>query len=347
MGDLKKLESAVAQAVTNALEQLLPDLRGHIVRQVLDLIGPELESLGSRRDHSALNRALEAVQSGTTQVQILDAMIEGIAEFAARTAVYIVRGSNAVGWRAIGFSDNDRIRNTPLDVGAGLAATALQNRAMITGKAEQFMSGLGTSFDDPGSDCLVCPLVVRDKVVAVVYVDGGMEGKLDRPAVEALIRTSGLWLEIFATRKATGPVSAPAIGPAAAMTAAAAASPAPRRMTTAVSEPEPPSPVAVPHSPAEPAPASSAKDEDIHNKARRFAKLLVDEIKLYNQAKVSEGRENRDLYDRLRDDIEKSRASYEKRYGDSPAKAGDYFNRELIRILADNDASLLGENFPR
>jgi hypothetical protein len=53
------------------------------------------------------------------------------------------------------------------------------------------------------------------------------------------------------------------------------------------------------------------------------------------------------LYDRLHDDIEKSRASYDKRYGNTPAKGGDYFNQELIRILADNDQSLLGGNFGR
>ena len=42
-------------------------------------------------------------------------------------------------------------------------------------------------------------------------------------------------------------------------------------------------------------------------KAQRFARLLLDEIKLYNQVKVTEGRKNRDLYDRLKEDLDKSR----------------------------------------
>jgi hypothetical protein len=88
-------------------------------------------------------------------------------------------------------------------------------------------------------------------------------------------------------------------------------------------------------------------DEEVHKKARRFAKLLVDEIKLYNQAKVSEGRENRDLYERLHEDIEKSRATYDKRYGKTPASEGDYFTLEVVRILADNDRSLMGDGFPQ
>jgi len=98
---------------------------------------------------------------------------------------------------------------------------------------------------------------------------------------------------------------------------------------------------------AAPAPSASIApgDEEVHKKAKRFAKLLVDEIRLYNQAKVTEGRQKRDLYDRLKEDIEKSRATYDKRYGNTPAAAADYFNQELIRILADNDAALLGGGF--
>jgi hypothetical protein len=74
---------------------------------------------------------------------------------------------------------------------------------------------------------------------------------------------------------------------------------------------------------------------------------LMDEIKLYNQAKVAEGRKNRDLYDRLKEDIEKSRATYQKRYGNTAAAGADYFNQELIRSLAEDDVSLLGSNFRR
>jgi hypothetical protein len=101
------------------------------------------------------------------------------------------------------------------------------------------------------------------------------------------------------------------------------------------------------------APASSGPvtiapgDEEVHKKAKRFAKLLVDEIKLYNQGKVNEGRQNHDLYDRLKEDIEKSKATYDKRYGSTPASSANYFNDEIVRVLADNDAGLMGSNFNR
>jgi hypothetical protein len=91
----------------------------------------------------------------------------------------------------------------------------------------------------------------------------------------------------------------------------------------------------------------SPEDADLHRKAQRFARLLVDEIKLYNQAKVAEGRKNKDVYDRLREDIEKSRATYQKRYGSTVAGSAEYFNRELVRSLAEDDSSLMGANFRR
>jgi DNA replication initiation complex subunit (GINS family) len=89
----------------------------------------------------------------------------------------------------------------------------------------------------------------------------------------------------------------------------------------------------------------SSEDQEIHRKAQRFARLLVDEIKLYNQAKVAEGRKNKDLYDRLKEVIDKSRSTYQKRYGNTVAASGNYFQNEMVRSLAEDDLSIMGSNF--
>jgi hypothetical protein len=94
-----------------------------------------------------------------------------------------------------------------------------------------------------------------------------------------------------------------------------------------------------------PVAAISPEDQEVHRKAQRFARLLVDEIKLYNQAKVGEGRKNKDLYDRLKEAIEKSRGTYQKRYGHTVAASGNYFQHEIIRSLAEDDLSIMGANF--
>jgi hypothetical protein len=79
-----------------------------------------------------------------------------------------------------------------------------------------------------------------------------------------------------------------------------------------------------------------------HNDARRFARLLVSEIKLYNEQKVIEGRSDGDLYDRLREYIDRSREMYDKRVKASISARYDYFHHELINTLAAGDASKLG-----
>lgn len=84
----------------------------------------------------------------------------------------------------------------------------------------------------------------------------------------------------------------------------------------------------------------------LHNDARRFARLLVSEIKLYNEQKVKEGREANDLYERLREAIDRSREMYDKRVQPSVAARFDYFHYELVSSLAEGDVSKLGDSYP-
>jgi len=43
--------------------------------------------------------------------------------------------------------------------------------------------------------------------------------------------------------------------------------------------------------------------------------------------------------------IEKSRATYQKRYGNTVAASANYFQHEIIRSLAEDDLSIMGANF--
>lgn len=91
---------------------------------------------------------------------------------------------------------------------------------------------------------------------------------------------------------------------------------------------------------------STEEEERIFRDARRFSKLLVSEIELYNKDSVEEGRKKGDLYQRLKKDIDRSRETYEKRFAHTVAKQFDYFHEELVRTLAENDPVLLGSGYP-
>jgi hypothetical protein len=87
---------------------------------------------------------------------------------------------------------------------------------------------------------------------------------------------------------------------------------------------------------------TSAGTEALHEEARRLARLLVTEIKLYNEEQVEEGRRIGDVYSRLREDIDRSRQIFDDRIDAAVRDEKDYFREALIRILAGGDPSILG-----
>jgi hypothetical protein len=221
---------------------------------------------------------------------------------------------------------------------------------------------------------MVLPLVLKDKVAALLYADAGADGVLDGPSLEVLVMATSAWLEVASLRKqvqrdmgdagASMERSSYATPVAPVPTASSFSDPfaahTPKHTApVAAPEPEPAAEVVevVSHAASaglaasatatatDPFAGMSSEDADTHRKAQRFARLLVDEIKLYNQAKVAEGRRNKDLYDRLKEDIEKSRSTFQKRYGNTAAAGSDYFQKEVVRSLAEDDNSVMGANF--
>ncbi len=178
------------------------------------------------------------------------------------------------------------------------------------------------------------------------------EPAVEEPVVEELV--AGVHTEVEAGERpalAPEPEAASAqvtVGPPEPVVAVAESEPAP-----AVVE----QPLEVfPSPPMEPLPPAalagfddsqlSELEQKVHKDAKRFAKLLVSEIELYNKSKVAEGRKNRDLYERLKSDIDRSRQTFEKRFGKVLSKQFDYFHDELVKTLGGNDPSVLGPDYP-
>ena len=121
----------------------------------------------------------------------------------------------------------------------------------------------------------------------------------------------------------------------------------PARITKPVpGDPVSDSPVVTSRPAPPPLPAPTESEQRAHNDARRFARLLVSEIKLYNAAKVSEGRKNFNLYELLTEEIDRSRKVYDKRVSPAVATKFDYFYDELLQTLAEGDSAKLGQGCP-
>lgn len=361
--DLEKVVSEVAErrvtSIRQDVENVVTEAGEHRVQElrkdIINYVTAELESVslgsGSEAPVSALlDNAIAKIQEATSQTDILRSLLDGAAHFSSRVALLVVKNENAVGWQARGFDDNNGIKKVSVEINSGLAGKAMQQKNMVNGAASEFDSKFGSQFGAPKGNSTLLPLLVREKVPALIYADAGTrnDGESDTAALQLLARTAGIWLETLTLRKASG---VPTVAPPSEAEEVAPVHP-PTGTTPAPGIPTP-APIAVsdiaPKAAAAAAAAVevSAQDEEIHRKARRFAKLLVDEIKLYNQAKVNEGRQNKDLYSRLKEDIEKSRASYDKRYGSTVAAQADYFTEEVVKVLADNDVALMGGGFHR
>jgi hypothetical protein len=375
MTDKTGIENIVERVVSQVLQGHLPQLREELVRRVTEEL-PAEENGGAVSDFNPadLLRCVTVLHAGTTQKEVLRALLDGAARYCGRTALFVIKAGTATGWQGRGFEDNDAIKDFPLNVTRGLAQRVLEEKASFTGQSIDMDPRFVDRFGSPGSEHVVMlPLLVKEKVAAVLYADSGLEagGSVESAAIELLVLAAGTWLELSSARKqaprdpyasnermemAAPAPSAPAFndpfaGHAPTHTMSAAASVAvpeagPEQAEVVQTENVMAAAAAAPGSSTSSA-SASPEDADTHHKAQRFARLLVDEIKLYNQAKVAEGRKHKDLYDRLKEDIDKSRSTFKKRYGNTVAANADYFQAELVRSLAEDDVSIMGPNFRR
>jgi len=369
----KELQEIVERAVAQVLERHLPKLQSALVECVLAELpaaAAPAEATAASSTPAGLVQAIAGIHAGTTQKEILRALLDTGASYASRVALFVVKGGAATGWQARGFGDDDSIKDFPLDMAAGPASHAYQNRVATPANIAEMDRRFVKQFGGPANEqILILPLVLKDKVAALLYADGGSDNVLDPGSLEVLVMATSAWLEVASLRKqaqqretmesmpSMEPPPAPAPVQAASSFSDPFASHTPKHIAREP-EPEPAAEVvevaasaasasAAAAPAADPFAGLSAEDADTHRKAQRFARLLVDEIKLYNQAKVNEGRRNKDLYDRLREDIDKSRATFQKRYGNTVAASGDYFQKEVVRSLAEDDLAVMGANFKK
>jgi hypothetical protein len=251
---------------------------------------------------------LREIDAARTLTEVLDALVAQCGREAPRAAVLLIQGDRVRGWKTTGFpsslADAASVEFALTDGGivAGAARTGTRTSSAASG-------GPGATAPQfaslpPDRLAVAVPVVVGSHVVAMVYADAGGE---------AGERATAGWpdaVEIL-VRHAARALEAVTLSKAASLS----------RVATDAGNGSPDSP------------------EDA---AKRYAKLLVAEIKLYHQAAVDAGRAARDLGERLAPQIARARSMYQERIGpDVPARM-TYFDQELVATLADGDPQLLG-----
>ena len=270
------------------------------------------------KEFQRLLASMGALDQATSLGQVLDMLADRAAGEAPRVAVLVVQGIRVCGWRFVGFPNIRDAHSVDLAVDeSGLIGRAIREGRACSGPVGPgapagSLPAFAASPEHRATQAV--PVRVGGRVTAVVYADEAAQSSERLPtswasAIQILAHHAGHCLEVLTALH----VSQFADSGQLTLT-------------------EPP-PVAA---------AERQPVDDTEDAARRYARLLVSEIKLYNETVVTAGREQCDLFERLRPEIERARVLYEARVSPSLRARNLYFEQELVRTLADGDPNLLG-----
>lgn len=308
--------------------------------------------------------AIRQLDAGRAQSEVLQGLLQALEPFAGGRAILVFRDGRVMGWSGAGFAP-EAVRSWQGTVAASPALSKVAAGQPVLVRAEDDPL-LKEFLRNPGASVLLLPMSLRGKVVGALLAEEGAQGlavewlqlytylvglQLETLAVRPTVPTPAL-ATVEDLRPAPSEVSGFALDEAAAPGAPFEELGSPEPAPAPAPEMAPP-PVQVPEATADASatqrlevapvtPPRSPEEERKHEEARRFARLLVSEIRLYNEQAVQEGKANRDIYARLKEDIDRSREMYEQRIPAEVRAVSDYFYEELVRTLADGDPDALG-----
>src|SRR5579871_4292759 len=205
MAQSKELQQIVERAVAQVLDQQLPKLQQELVERVLAELPPpsaSAEPVAGGPTQSGLVQAVATIHAGTTQKEILKALLDAGNAYGSRVALFVVKSGAATGWQARGLGDDEAIKDFPLELSTGPTAHAYQNRVVTPANIAEMDRRFVKQFGGPENEqILVLPLVLKDKVAALLYADGGSENRLDPASLEVLVMSTSAWLEVTSLRK--------------------------------------------------------------------------------------------------------------------------------------------------
>jgi len=295
-------------------------------RAALDAALADAQAARGSSDVAASARFVDAIRSigrARSLSEILDTLVSCAGREAARAGVLLVRGGRFRAWRLTGFGpalDDDSSLEFSFET-AGALADAVRTNAAVTGDDQTAAPSFASL--PPGHERVAVPIALGGQVVAVLYADQGTANPANPANPESPIPNPKFlptWtgtIEVLARHAARSLEAMTAFKAARALMEQSDAAAAQASSTS----------------------EGAGGDEDAS--ARRYARLLVSEIKLYHEAAVVAGRRDGDLGQRLGDEIARARVLYEQRVPPPVRQRADYFHDELVRTLANGDARLL------
>lgn len=335
------VESEVESRVTAAMEAAV---RG----AVTDAISESRRALADE-----LNQAVRRIRQATDADDLYSILLDVTVPFCGQAVIFSIHEKSA---RA------ERMRRPAQgNAGEGGAAANLPPLTFLISDAAAFDTVIDTR--DPVV-AMSTPAEVSPKLVALfghkpderVYLfplaaGGQVAGifyagaRVQAPLIEMLCEVAGLRLHTL--------TQVPAVAAAAAGPPAAALSKPPEHLV-GISGYLPQQPAAAVARARENNGARqhkewwdlSRQEQQLHLAAQRFARVQVAEMRLATSEAFRSGRAARDIYGALKQPIEEARQQFREKHMTVSPTMVDYLHLEMVRSLADDDANMLGPNYP-
>ncbi len=314
------------------VHRLNPDMM--LMEELALMLAPEapapLPEIPADTDQD-LGTGLDLITHSASQGEVLKRLLEAVQSFAERSALFVVKQGIATLYAARGF-ESDQPRMGSAVVPPPELEMLLQGRSaqpVKTGAAYDALLTALSRFE--ASDARVLPLRLRQRVVALLMVDSGLRQVIDHPNhIRALCHAAEATLASLAVTREEEKPTAP-VAPASLATQPAAEALPPHAMRTQR--------IADPIHLTE----ASPLDTKIRQNAERSARVLVGDIEIYFPQKVEQGRARGNLYGLLRDELDRSRASFIERYGADVESQHRIFYQTVVHQLCGGDANLMGQ----
>jgi hypothetical protein len=268
-----------------------------------------------------LNQAVRRLRQASGKEELAATLVDVAGFSATGVALFRIEKDEARGERIRGVTEAEADRfpgiSIPLTAAPALAA-ALESREPVTAVAtpsEVSVEMVTLAGHGPESRVSIYPIQIRDRVAALLYTWGEVQG----PITELLCQAAAaVWTGME-------PVPAP---------------PAPLVQIVT------PEPVPTPAGSAHTWDTLPAEEQRTHLRAQRFARVRVAEMRLHEGQAVQIGRASRDLYGALRSAIDSTREKFHADFFAQCPSMVDYLHLELVRTLAQDDPELLGKDYP-
>lgn len=295
-----------------------------------------------------LHGFVKKISSAVNQLDLITNFLEGINTFCSRAALFLLRDDRLVGWKGKGFSgqggeiSDEEIKKIFFSLSANTVFKFVLNKRQTYLGPPQAQPDDHLIYSRFGGGVpekiLSMPFFVKGKPQAIIYTDVIGGKALGRKEIEMISTVGEMSLDLLPLRqKILAKVKTQEFDEDGGSTPAPQPPKAPRA-------PQPPQPKAAPPGietvdDADERTVSSPPVRE--NDPDRLARVIVNDIILYNQKLVEDALRNGTLYETLQNTILQSRELYLNKFSDLSA-----FENQLVQTLAKgNKEALKGYNF--